>query len=610
MPAVPMPHAGLLHHRGIPYGHAEHANQPPAPPPSWSYSATHQHPDGHANAIMNGPSLGHRMPWPYSQPLPLPPPPLAHLHPPLWPLPAPGSSPAALRPAPSTAVDRPPPPPPPPTTATPADDDAIVPSLQIPATINDSKASLAEFAAQITCLFWFESYLLLHTVETAEASPAVTTRLVPEAHPTSGFRKWATTILSTTQVTQNVIVLALLFIYRLKKLNPIVQGKSGSEFRLLTVALMLANKFLDDNTYTNKTWAEVSGISVQEIHIMEVEFLSNMKYSLFVSEREWRDWHVKLGRFWIYFDQASRVRHGLDRARRPSAPPTPTSTRSPSLPTPPASTHVSPAHYPAPSMPHPLAYPYPSALLAPSAPPTFASSPLAAIPDLASSSSSPPRSRKRSWQDGGSGPAAKRPAPAAGAGPSASGRDRRSIVVGDGRAAPGPGPYLPAPHASIGALRPVAEGYPTWHAAPPRPAGRAMSLGPMPPVTAMRPPVIPPPGAAHPGESYGVSSASYPAPPASQSHLSPSYFLTHRDSPYRPVRQVSTLLVPPRFGLMHGAPPPLPCEQMHYQPLGKSRSEYRTGVVPSMPAPPLSWPQAHPPLFPAWPTFPPANPGR
>jgi len=54
--------------------------------------------------------------------------------------------------------------------------------------------------------------------------------------------KWVTTILSTTQVTQNVIILALLFIYRLKTQNTTVKGKLGSEYRLLTVALMLGNK--------------------------------------------------------------------------------------------------------------------------------------------------------------------------------------------------------------------------------------------------------------------------------------------------------------------------------------------------------------------------------
>ena len=67
-------------------------------------------------------------------------------------------------------------------------------------------------------------------------------QLSPDAVPSAGFKKWVTTVLSTTQVAQNVILLALLFIYRLKKLNPTVKGKAGSEYRLLTVALMLGNK--------------------------------------------------------------------------------------------------------------------------------------------------------------------------------------------------------------------------------------------------------------------------------------------------------------------------------------------------------------------------------
>jgi hypothetical protein len=54
--------------------------------------------------------------------------------------------------------------------------------------------------------------------------------------------KWVTTVLSTTQVSQNVVLLALLFVHRLKKLNPTVQGKPGSQYRLFTVALMLGNK--------------------------------------------------------------------------------------------------------------------------------------------------------------------------------------------------------------------------------------------------------------------------------------------------------------------------------------------------------------------------------
>jgi hypothetical protein len=83
-------------------------------------------------------------------------------------------------------------------------------------------------------------------LQSAEEPPfsngVVVKPLAPDAVPTMGFLKWVTTILTTTQVTQNVILLALLFIHRLKYFNPAVSGKKGSEYRLLTIALMLGNK--------------------------------------------------------------------------------------------------------------------------------------------------------------------------------------------------------------------------------------------------------------------------------------------------------------------------------------------------------------------------------
>ena len=67
-------------------------------------------------------------------------------------------------------------------------------------------------------------------------------QLAKTAFPAEAFKKWVQTVLSTTQVTQNVILLALMFVYRLKMTNPSVRGRPGSEYRLLTVALMLGNK--------------------------------------------------------------------------------------------------------------------------------------------------------------------------------------------------------------------------------------------------------------------------------------------------------------------------------------------------------------------------------
>lgn len=53
-------------------------------------------------------------------------------------------------------------------------------------------------------------------------------------------------LLATTQVSQSVIVLALHYIYRLKEGNEFSLGRPGSEFRVGVVALMLANKFVDE----------------------------------------------------------------------------------------------------------------------------------------------------------------------------------------------------------------------------------------------------------------------------------------------------------------------------------------------------------------------------
>lgn len=96
----------------------------------------------------------------------------------------------------------------------------------------------------MTCLFWFTTMDDLNMAETVRQRTvtAPIPRLPALARPYDQFRKWVFNVLSTTQVTQNVILLALLFIYRLRNSTPQIRGRAGSEYRLLTVALMLGNK--------------------------------------------------------------------------------------------------------------------------------------------------------------------------------------------------------------------------------------------------------------------------------------------------------------------------------------------------------------------------------
>ncbi|PHH51623.1 hypothetical protein CFIMG_002213RA [Ceratocystis fimbriata CBS 114723] len=180
-------------------------------------------------------------------------------------------------------------------------------SMALPACISPNGGSLSDFVAQMTCFMIQEPWkIVADACQYTSGSPLPRQRLVPEAIAKPELLKWTQNILATTQVTQNVVLLALLLIYRLKRSNQHLKGHYGSAYRLLTIALMLGNKFLDDNTYTNKTWADVSSISVHEIHHMEVEFLSNMRYSLFVREQQWSAWLKNMANMKAYYDEAAR----------------------------------------------------------------------------------------------------------------------------------------------------------------------------------------------------------------------------------------------------------------------------------------------------------------
>jgi hypothetical protein len=166
----------------------------------------------------------------------------------------------------------------------------------------------SEFAAHMTCFLWFGDYLMdSHTPSSIIAPPPPPGgnghRRYTEFKPRDAFKKFCKDVISATQVSHSVILLSLLYIHRMKINNPTIKGQNGSEYRTFTVALMLANKFLDDNTYTNKTWSEVTNIPVSEINTMEMEFLSSLDYELYVSERQYFEWVRKMDTFIVLGDQ-------------------------------------------------------------------------------------------------------------------------------------------------------------------------------------------------------------------------------------------------------------------------------------------------------------------
>ncbi|KAJ1566292.1 hypothetical protein HK405_010405 [Cladochytrium tenue] len=152
--------------------------------------------------------------------------------------------------------------------------------------------------------------LVLHRLHAAWSPPSLAAALEPSsscstqqkqpssaematAASTAAFLRFVDHTVTTIQRPEELVLVALLLLDRLRGRNPGVRVLGGSEFGMFAVALVLADKTNDDFRYANSVWAQVTGIPLQNINVMEREFLASLEYSLFVSAEEYER-HTRL----------------------------------------------------------------------------------------------------------------------------------------------------------------------------------------------------------------------------------------------------------------------------------------------------------------------------
>ena len=94
----------------------------------------------------------------------------------------------------------------------------------------------------MVCFLWFEPLAILDRAATSGNLSLQSHNLAEDSTPAPDFIDFCTRVIRTTAVSKEVALLSLLFIHRLRKKNPSVDGKSGSQWRIFTIALMLGNK--------------------------------------------------------------------------------------------------------------------------------------------------------------------------------------------------------------------------------------------------------------------------------------------------------------------------------------------------------------------------------
>lgn len=101
------------------------------------------------------------------------------------------------------------------------------------------------------------------------------------------------------------LVLALLYLERLKDCNPEYLQRTGSS-ELFLVSMMVASKFLHDFAIYNDEWTEPGNVTISKINRLEVDFLMALDWSIFVNDEEfWARLH-KLERDIAYKESRKR----------------------------------------------------------------------------------------------------------------------------------------------------------------------------------------------------------------------------------------------------------------------------------------------------------------
>ena len=161
------------------------------------------------------------------------------------------------------------------------------------------------------------SYRELYDASSGYASPVIgspSSRFASNpfglrSKPSQAFVEFVHRTLSQTLLSPTAVVLSLWYIKRLavhsgggadgimlrQMLHRSVSdmnGCGGEEAvqRILTLGLACSNKWLDDNTFTNKSWSDVTLLPLAEINSLELYALGPLKFDLSISVMEWDEW--------------------------------------------------------------------------------------------------------------------------------------------------------------------------------------------------------------------------------------------------------------------------------------------------------------------------------
>jgi len=95
-------------------------------------------------------------------------------------------------------------------------------------------------------------------------------------------------VLSATRLPLSSLILANYYMLQKYELDPTSFNNSSDDlvYQNVVLSLVLANKANDDNTFTNKSWSDATGLNVKLINVMEANWLSLIDWKLHDTDME------------------------------------------------------------------------------------------------------------------------------------------------------------------------------------------------------------------------------------------------------------------------------------------------------------------------------------
>jgi len=141
------------------------------------------------------------------------------------------------------------------------------------------------------------SYILSNMVERNDKIALDDTKRTvfhAQKSPLISLHRYLERVLSFSPCSNSCFIIALIYIDRIIQNNPKFVLNSLSVHRMLITSVMVATKFIDDETFNNLYYAKVGGLQVSELNKREQAYLTHIDFALPIAPTVFAKYHEEL----------------------------------------------------------------------------------------------------------------------------------------------------------------------------------------------------------------------------------------------------------------------------------------------------------------------------